>query len=163
MKQPEGFEDGTNRGCLLKKSLYGLKQAPRCWNKRIVDVILKAEITKSDADPCLFIKKQENGNGLLILSLYVDDGLLTSNIEMMKNDFLKDLRKEFKISVKPAFYFLGLEIERNSDNFINICQKSYAKKLLEKFKIQSLHQLLKKLLNQGRTWEKSRNFVIEKQ
>jgi hypothetical protein len=32
MKQPEGFEDGTNRVCKLKKRLYGLKQAPRCWN-----------------------------------------------------------------------------------------------------------------------------------
>lgn len=34
MKQPTGYEDGTNRVCMLKKSLYGLKQAPRCWNRK---------------------------------------------------------------------------------------------------------------------------------
>lgn len=28
MNQPEGFEDGTGRICLLTKSLYGLKQYP---------------------------------------------------------------------------------------------------------------------------------------
>ena len=33
MEQPDGFNDGTDRVCLLKKSLYGLKQAPRQWNK----------------------------------------------------------------------------------------------------------------------------------
>jgi len=27
MKQPEGFDDGTGRICLLIKTLYGLKQA----------------------------------------------------------------------------------------------------------------------------------------
>ena len=32
MKQPEGFEDGTNHVCLLLKPIYGLKQARHEWN-----------------------------------------------------------------------------------------------------------------------------------
>ena len=32
MRQPEGYEDGTERVCLLIKTLYGLKQAGREWN-----------------------------------------------------------------------------------------------------------------------------------
>ena len=35
MKQPEGYEDGTDRTCLLVKTLYGLKQAGREWNKEL--------------------------------------------------------------------------------------------------------------------------------
>ena len=32
MRQPEGYEDGTERVCLLIKTLYGLKQVGREWN-----------------------------------------------------------------------------------------------------------------------------------
>jgi len=32
MKQPEGYNDGTSRICLLIKMLYSLKQASREWN-----------------------------------------------------------------------------------------------------------------------------------
>ncbi|CAI7796834.1 unnamed protein product [Closterium sp. NIES-53] len=30
MKQPEGYDDGSERVCRLNKAIYGLKQAPRC-------------------------------------------------------------------------------------------------------------------------------------
>ena len=32
MKQPKGFEDGTQHVCRLIKTLYGLKQSGREWN-----------------------------------------------------------------------------------------------------------------------------------
>lgn len=35
MKQPEGYDDGTGRVCLLIKTLYGLKQSGREWNKEL--------------------------------------------------------------------------------------------------------------------------------
>ncbi|XP_066906999.1 uncharacterized protein [Halyomorpha halys] len=46
--------------------------------------------------------------------------------------FIKELEKEFKITVKPATYFLGLEIERQ-ENSINICEQAFVKKLLQRF------------------------------
>lgn len=33
MQQPEGFDDGIERVCKLKRSLYGLKQSSRCCNR----------------------------------------------------------------------------------------------------------------------------------
>jgi hypothetical protein len=39
MKQPPGFDDGTNRVCKLKKSLYGLKQAGNVWNCKFNDAM----------------------------------------------------------------------------------------------------------------------------
>jgi hypothetical protein len=32
MRQPEGFEDGTDYICELLRSLYGLKQSDHIWN-----------------------------------------------------------------------------------------------------------------------------------
>ena len=54
MKQPEGYDDGTDKVCRLQKSLCGLKQAPRCWNKKFNDFLVKHDFKSSDAEPCLF-------------------------------------------------------------------------------------------------------------
>uniref|UniRef100_A0A5S6R440 Reverse transcriptase Ty1/copia-type domain-containing protein n=1 Tax=Trichuris muris TaxID=70415 RepID=A0A5S6R440_TRIMR len=47
VKQPEGFENGTNSVCRLNRSLYGLKQSPRCWNKKLVDFLKKKGMNKA--------------------------------------------------------------------------------------------------------------------
>lgn len=46
--------------------------------------------------------------------------------------FLKEISSEFKIVSKKALYFLRLEIEYMNGN-IKISQKSYARKILERF------------------------------
>ena len=130
MEQPEGYEDGTTRVCELKKSLYGLKQAPRCWNKRFGTFLSKLGFMVSEADPCLYVR-EKNGKKL-ILVVYVDDGLVAATDSQDLEDFLEELKSEFKIVSKKAKYFLGFEIEKESGN-IKISQKSYAKKILERF------------------------------
>ena len=35
MHQPEGYDDGSGRVCLLIKTLYGLKQSGCEWNKEL--------------------------------------------------------------------------------------------------------------------------------
>ncbi|KAG5894302.1 hypothetical protein JTB14_015542 [Gonioctena quinquepunctata] len=46
------------------------------------------------------------------------------------------LQREFKITVKPASYFLGLEIENKEAGTIQVNQSAYTKKILERFGIQ---------------------------
>ncbi|KAG5876525.1 hypothetical protein JTB14_027358 [Gonioctena quinquepunctata] len=70
---------------------------------------------------------------MLLLALYVDDGLLASTSETMKDTFIHSLQREFKITVKPASYFLGLEIEKKEAGTIQVNQSAYTKKILERF------------------------------
>ncbi|XP_054715407.1 uncharacterized protein LOC129224886 [Uloborus diversus] len=48
-------------------------------------------------------------------------------------NFLGDLKKEFKITTKPAEYYLGFEIHRQEDDSIKLSQTAYTKKVLERF------------------------------
>jgi len=131
MEQPEGFSDNSDRVCKLKRSLYGLKQAPRCWNRRFAMFLQKLGFRQSDADPCLFIMKTDSVK--LILALYVDDGLVAATDDTALSELVQKLQVEFKITVKPVTYFLGIEIDQQSLGSVKIHQSAYTEKLLKQF------------------------------
>ena len=83
MQQPlgyevEGQEDKVYR---LKKSLYGLKQVPRAWYRKIDSYMIKNGICRSNIEPTLYTKVNENGH-ILIIFLYVDDMIYIGDIEL---------------------------------------------------------------------------------
>lgn len=134
MNQPEGFDDGSGRVCRLKGSLYGLRQSPRCWNQRFTDFLKRQELVTSTADPCLFIR---NRNGKrLIVAIYVDDGLVAASDQEEVNNFLTELRMNFKCTVSELDTFLGMEIHKDQDN-IFICQRTFVRRILERFNMAS--------------------------
>jgi len=53
MKQPTGFNDGTERVCKLNRALYSLPQAPRAWNSRFDTFIKGFGLKPTNADPCV--------------------------------------------------------------------------------------------------------------
>lgn len=131
VKQPDGYNDNTNRVCRLLKSLYGLKQAPRCWSRCFGKFLVNLGFKASDADPCLHVRNQ-NGK-ILLIALYVDDGLVAASDTDDLNQFIEQLKHQFKVTVRPATYFLGLQIEQQSNGNIKIGQSGYAKKILQRF------------------------------
>lgn len=132
MKQPVGYEDGSKKVCLLKKSLYGLKQASRNWNKKFTDFLKSYNLKVSTADPCVFIG---NGERRLILGIFIDDGIVAASHEEDITNLMNYLTIEFKIRVLEAECFVGLEIERRQNGSIHLCQAAYTRKILEKFRM----------------------------
>ena len=59
----------------MKKSLYRLKQAPRQWYRKFDSFMTDQGYHKMQTDHCVFVKKFEGGD-FLILLLYVDDMLI---------------------------------------------------------------------------------------
>ena len=129
MKQPEGFEDGSDRVCLLKKTLYGLKQAGREWNKELDNKLKKHGFTRLRADPCAYTRGRDDD--LEIITVWVDDLLLFSTSDMLMNKMKKDIRSEWETTDlgEPA-KIVGIEIARN-ERSITISQIKYIEAILE--------------------------------
>jgi hypothetical protein len=155
MQQPEGHGDGSGRVCRLKKSLYGLKQAPRCWNEKFSNYIIKLGFRRSEADPCLFVR--QTGSTKMFFVLYVDDGLIAANDEQELQQFIDDLGRKFKITAKPASFFLGLEINREEDGSVRVSQTHYTEKLLERFNMSNCKAVTTPIVKDNDTEESSRN------
>ena len=65
--------------CSLKKSLYGLKQAPRQWYLKFHKFMSEQSYTRCHSDHYVYLKKQNDGNYIILL-LYVDDMLVAGSI-----------------------------------------------------------------------------------
>lgn len=86
MIQSEGFQNIKHEEKVyrLKKSVYGLKQSSKQWYLKFHQAILKIRYEMSLLNHCIYIWK--NYNKLALLSLYVDDILLTSNCLDVMNE-----------------------------------------------------------------------------
>lgn len=136
MNQPEGFDDGSGKVCKLNKSLYGLKQAPRMWNERVTTFFEeKLGLISTDDDPCIYYNKDKS----IMLSLFVDDGLVVGQNEDEIYKLLEEIRKEFQITfskkTQDKLTYLGMEIKIDQDGiFVN--QPRYTEKILRKMKFE---------------------------
>ncbi|GJX23727.1 retrovirus-related pol polyprotein from transposon TNT 1-94 [Tanacetum coccineum] len=144
MLQPEGFKQKGKKNlvCRLNKSLYGLKQAPRCWYKRFDSFIRSLEYNRLHADPCAYFKRFGN-NDFIILLLYVDDMLVAGPNKDSINKLKAQLAREFEMKeLGPANKILGMQIHRDRvSRKIWLSQKSYVKKILQRFNMQDCKQI----------------------
>ncbi|XP_073291061.1 uncharacterized protein [Primulina huaijiensis] len=137
VEQPHGYEKKGEEYKVykLKKALYGLKQAPRAWYSQIEAYFVKEGFERCSCEHTLFIKPGDEGK-ILIASLYVDDLIFTGNDESMFVKFKNSMKLEFDMTdLGKMKYFLGVEVLQNPEG-IYICQRKYAKEVLERFKME---------------------------
>ncbi|KAM1287467.1 hypothetical protein ACFX2J_001389 [Malus domestica] len=115
MTQPPGFIDSNlpSHVCQLKKSLYGLKQAPRAWFDKQFQVLCTLGFKQSSSDASLFVL---HGSAPVIVLVYVDDIFVTGPNAIFCQQFIHQLSQAFLVKdLGPLHYFLGLEVQRNSE------------------------------------------------
>lgn len=132
MRQPPGYEDGTDRVCRLGKTLYGLKQSGREWHEKLDGSFTKEGFDHLDADRCVYVRQQ--GERLAITPVHVDDMLMTATPgeeEVVK----AELGRHFKIKdLGPTKQFLGMEIARDRpQGTLKVMQVGQVKRALTRF------------------------------
>lgn len=135
MKQPEGFimQGCEDKVCKLNKAIYGLKQSSRAWNTRINDFLLDIGYVRSNYEPCLYIKKENEK--LTYIALYVDDFFIFSNNENEVERVKKELSSNFKIKdLGEAKNCLGMKIIQDKEKgIIKLSQKNYIDAIVKRF------------------------------
>jgi len=90
----------------LNKFLYRLKQSPRSWYNRIDSYLINNGFNRRSNEPTLYKKSYQEGK-ILIVFLYVDDMIYTTNI--MLEEFKAAMITEFEMNyIGLMKYFLGL-------------------------------------------------------
>ena len=137
VEQPEGFQvkGQEEKVYLLKKALYGLKQAPRAWYSRIDEHLQSLGFVKSPSEATLYVK--ETDANLMVVSVYVDDLLVTGSDEKLVKEFKVEMLKVFEMTdLGLMSYFLGMEVKQDHDG-VFISQKKYIKEILKKFLMEN--------------------------
>jgi ATP-binding cassette subfamily B (MDR/TAP) protein 1 len=134
MLQLEGFvEKGKEKlVCMLNKSLYGLKQVPRCWYKRFDSFIISLGYNRLSSNHCIYYKKFEKDDDIIIMLLYVDDMLVIGPNKDRVQELKAQLAREFDMKdLGPTNKVLGMQIDRDRSNRkIWLSQKNYLRKVL---------------------------------
>ncbi|PNX87084.1 NBS-containing resistance-like protein [Trifolium pratense] len=113
-----GFRDPVHPDyvCLLKKSMYGLKQAPRAWYQRFADFVFTIGFSDSKSDHSLFIYQQEND--MTYILLYVDDIILTTSSDALRQSIMTLLASEFAMNY--AIYLSGNPVQHQRTKHIEM-------------------------------------------
>ncbi|GKC26312.1 integrase [Tanacetum coccineum] len=134
MQQPEYFEVAgeEHKVYKLEKALYGLKQAPRAWYSKIDEFFHENGFERSPNEPTLYVKRQGT-EGIMLVSLYVDDMIYTGSSLQLISEFKEAMMKKFEMSdLGKLSYFLGLEVQQGADG-IFLSQQKYANDILNQF------------------------------
>lgn len=130
MRQPEEYEDGTDRSCLLVKTLYGLKQSGREWNIELDNKLRKHTFKRLIADPCVYTRR--GGEDLEVITVWVDDLMLFATSESLMVKMKTDIKSEWEVTdLGEPTKIVGIEITRRSDrDSITLSQVQYIETIL---------------------------------
>jgi hypothetical protein len=106
------------------KKIYGLKQAGRLWHQMLSEKLQEVNYKQSSVDICLYYKIMKTT--VILVGVYVDDLLVTSNDAKMLNEFFEKM-KTF------ASKFLGIKIEHETPNSYSMSQRTMILNLIEQF------------------------------
>ena len=96
----------------LTRSLYGLAQSPVLWYDTINSAMLTVGLTPTQSDPCVYTYEEDDT--LVILSLYVDDILVTGNDEKIIKQLKKALTNRLAMTdMGEVSLIFGMKVARD--------------------------------------------------
>ena len=136
---PRDFKTGEVMVYKLQRSLYGLAQSPVLWYDTIDGVLVVIGSRPTQSDPCVYT--HGNGVTLTLLTLYVDDILITGKDPTLVEQKKKELKERFEMTnMGEVRRILGIEVTRDYDEgTLATTQTAYVDNILERFGMQDVN------------------------
>ena len=98
----------------LERSLYELAQSPVLWYDTIDGVLIVIGFSPTHSDPCVYV--HGSGDTLIILTLDVDDILLTGKDPVLVDQKKRELKERFEMTdMGEVTRILVMEVKRDYD------------------------------------------------
>jgi hypothetical protein len=111
------------------KNIYGLKQAGRLWHQMLSEKHQELNYKQSSLDMCLYYKIMKTT--IILVGIYVDDLLVTSNDAKMVHDFFEQMKTFDVKDLGIASMFLGTKIEHETPNSYSMSQRTMVLNLID--------------------------------
>ncbi|CAM9218838.1 unnamed protein product, partial [Heterosigma akashiwo] len=142
VKQPPGFvdKDHSNKVWKLRKALYGLRQSPRIWYLTLHDFLIQQNFVRSDYESCLYTRRNPVTGEDSMVTVYVDDLVLSSNLPSVITGLKASFASKFQITdLGPLNQILGIKVTRDLRNkCFFLSQASFIKDAISKFGLDYL-------------------------
>jgi hypothetical protein len=120
----------------LKSYVYGLHEAPKEFNSLLDGRLQKMGFKPSKADRCLYTMRQ--GKEWLILSVHVDDMLLTCPSEECQRWFEEEMEQQFELVKQyDEVSYLGMTIKPGK-KWVRVDQEGFLRSILKKHGLEGL-------------------------
>ena len=121
----------------LNRYVYGLHEAPRAFNSLLDKTLQDMGMKPTKADPCVYTIKRNRG--MLILSVHVDDMLLTAPDAHAREWFESQIQKSFEVVIQHDYVsYLGMSIKTEEDGSVCVDQHGFLSTILKKTKCSAL-------------------------
>ena len=112
MRQPQGFNDGSDRVARLVRSLYGLRQAARCWNKYLHNKLTSILFHQTCSDVTVYVRQTPHGH-VVILAIHVDNILSFGNDAAGLQFTRTQLHEIFDMKEEDPDWVMGFQLVEN--------------------------------------------------
>jgi Reverse transcriptase (RNA-dependent DNA polymerase) len=118
---------------IIHKALYGLKLSGKMWYQRFADCLREMKFQPSKADPCVWMRLNQEMDVYEYVAVYVDDLAF-----VMKDPeaFTKTLQEKYHFNLKgsgPIEFHLGCDFFRDDDNVLCMAPRKYIDKMVDAY------------------------------
>ncbi|RDX90047.1 hypothetical protein CR513_28132, partial [Mucuna pruriens] len=118
---------------MLKKNLFDQKHFHWVWNKRIDLFLLQLNFSRCLVEHGIYVRFQHGRSKMLLICLYVDDLLVTSNNSKEIEELKRVMKGEFEIAYLGRMtYLFGMEFTSTSKGKVPH-QRKYLSEVLKRF------------------------------